>query len=199
MRFENEFEVAGSPAEVIEKFDDLPLLASFLPGASVGPANADGSFPGTLVVSFGPKRIAFKGSITNSVDRASYTGVLSGNASADVRGAKMAVTMNYSLGACSPPVPPRTRVKFVSEAELTGVLAEFAKTGGVVVTNAILVEFARRFSAQFENSSDAAKPVASAPEALSATSLAAEICKSVLRAVKKFPGKVWRAVAQRPR
>ena len=199
MRFENEFEVAGRPAEVIEKLGDLPLMASFLPGASVGPVNPDGSFPGTLVVSFGPKRIAFKGSITNRVDRASRTGVLSGSASADVRGAKMAVTMNYSLEECAPSVPPRTRVKFVSEAELTGVLAEFAKTGGVIVTNAILAEFARRFSAQFEPIGDAATPRASAPDALSATSLAAEICKSALRAVRNFPGKVWRALAQRPR
>ena len=146
MRFENEFEVAGSPSIVIEKLDDVPLVASFLPGASVGPVNPDGSYPATLVVSFGPKRLAFKGTITNRVDRESHSGVLSGTASADVRGAKMAVKMNYSLAQCEgSQQQPRTQVKFVSEAQLTGVLAEFAKTGGVVVTNAILAEFARGF------------------------------------------------------
>ena len=97
MQFENEFDVAAGPSQVIGKMDDLPLMACFLPGASVGSVNPDGSYPGTLVVSFGPKRIAFKGTITNRVDRANLSGVLSGSASADMRGAKMAVTMNYTL------------------------------------------------------------------------------------------------------
>ena len=97
MQFENEFDVAAGPSQVIGQMDNLPLLASFLPGASVGPVNPDGSYPGTLVVSFGPKRIAFKGTVTHRVDRANLSGVLSGSASADMRGAKMAVTMNYTL------------------------------------------------------------------------------------------------------
>ena len=184
MRFENEFEVAGRPSDVIEKLDDVPLVASFLPGASVGPVNADGSYPATLVVSFGPKRLAFKGTITNRVDTANLAGVMSGTASADVRGAKMAVKMNYSLAPCEGTRQPRTRVKFVSEAQLTGVLAEFAKTGGVVVTNAILAEFARNFGAQFATMGEAPAPITTAPATLSATSVFAEIFRSILRRLR---------------
>ena len=117
-------------------------MASFLPGASLGEVNTDGSYPGTLIVSFGPKRITFKGNISNQVDKASLKGILSGSASADVRGAKMAVTMEYSLTQCAPLGTPRTQVRFVSQAQLTGVLEQFAQTGGVVLTNAILAEFA---------------------------------------------------------
>ena len=144
MRFDNEFEVSGRPSDVIEKFADVPVMATLLPGASVEPQNSDGSYSGTLVVSFGPKRLAFKGKIKNQVDRASCSGVLTGQGSADVRGAKMAATMNYSLVA----VPERdaTQVRLVSEVQLAGILAEFAKTGGVVLANVILKEFARRFS-----------------------------------------------------
>ena len=193
MRFENEFEVAGSPSEVIEKLDDLPLMASFLPGASVGPVNPDGSYPGTLVVSFGPKRLAFKGTITNRVDRESHSGVLSGTASADVRGAKMAVKMNYSLAQCEGSLQQaRTRVKFVSEAQLTGVLAEFAKTGGVVVTNAILAEFARRFSAQFAPPGETPAPAASASATLSATSVIAEIFRAMFLRLRTGVARIWR-------
>jgi carbon monoxide dehydrogenase subunit G len=178
VRFENEFEVAGSPSQVIERLDDVPMMASLLPGASVGPVNPDGSFPAELVVSFGPKRISFKGSVTNRVDRESCSGVLAGKASADVRGARMAVTMNYRLGDCPGSPAPRTSVKFVSEAQLTGMLAEFAKAGGVVVTNAIFAEFARRFSAQFAVA-DAARECAPEPAgALSTLSIAAQILRS---------------------
>ena len=193
MRFENEFEVAGRPSEVIEKLDDAPLVASFLPGASVGPVNADGSYPATLVVSFGPKRLAFKGTITNRVDRESYSGVLSGTASTDVRGARMAVKMNYSLAQCEgSQQPARTQVKFVSEAQLTGVLAEFAKTGGVVVANAIVAEFARGFSAQFAPPAQTSAPATTAPATLSATSVMAEIFRSMLRTLRTRVSSIWR-------
>ena len=182
MQFENEFEVAADPAQVIWKMDDMPLMASFLPGASLGPVNPDGSYPGTLVVSFGPKRIAFKGTVTHRVDRANLSGVLSGSASADVRGAKMAVTMDYRLVECAGASgQPATRVKFVSQAQLTGVLAEFAKTGGVVLTNAILAEFARRFSAQFAQPGASAAPVAEPAHTLSAAFMVAGIFQSLWR------------------
>ena len=203
MQFENEFEVAADPAQVIWKMDDMPLMASFLPGASVGPVNPDGSYPGTLVVSFGPKRIAFKGTVTHHVDRANLSGVLSGSASADVRGAKMAVTMDYRLVECAGASgQPATRVKFVSQAQLTGVLAEFAKTGGVVLTNAILAEFARRFSAQFEQARLAqpgasAAPVAEPAHTLSAALLVAGIFQSLWRSAGQYAARTWRALHSR--
>ena len=213
MQFENEFEVAADPAQVIGKMDDLPLMASFLPGASVGPVNPDGSYPGTLVVSFGPKRIAFKGTVTHRVDRANLSGVLSGSASADVRGAKMAVTMDYRLVECAGAGgQPATRVKFVSQAQLTGVLAEFAKTGGVVLTNAILAEFARRFSAQFAQPQvekarfeqtqlaqpgASAAPVAEPANSLPAAFVVAGMFQSLWRSAKQYAARTWRALHSR--
>lgn len=163
MQFDNRFEVAGTPSEVIALFQDLPLTASFLPGASVGERNADGSYPATLTVAFGPKKIAFKGNLTNEVDVAKLAGKVVGHASADLRGAKMSVTMDYQLA----PAPAGTEVTLVSEAEMTGMLAEFAKTGGVIVTQALLAEFAGRFSAHVR----AMQPVVAAPGGDAAASM----------------------------
>ena len=148
MQFENRFVVSGTPSAVAEHFADVPLMASFLPGASVDAPLADGSYPATLVASFGPKKLAFKGMLTNEVDRQALTGVLKGQASADVRGARMAVTMNYRLSAVDgTTASPMTEVQIDSHAQLSGVLAEFAKAGGVIVAEALIAEFARRFSA----------------------------------------------------
>jgi len=181
MQFDNAFELAGTPEQVIAVFEDVPLVASFLPGASVGERREDGSYPGQLTVAFGPKRLAFKGSLTNAVDRAKLAGELTGQASADVRGAKMAVNMRYKLA----PAAAGTRVELVSEAELTGILAEFARTGGVVVTQALLDEFAKNFSAHMEASRapQAAGAAAEAaprqsPPALSAFALLMKILKN---------------------
>lgn len=148
MQFQNTFELDGAPADVIAVFEDVPLLAGFLPGASVGERREDGTYPGQLAVSFGPKRLTFKGTLTNAVQREQLAGELTGQASSDVRGAKMAVNMRYQLS----PVAAGTRVELVSDAELTGILAEFARTGGVVVTQALLEEFARNFSAHMRAS-----------------------------------------------
>ena len=186
MRFENCFEVAGTPAEVIALFEDLPLMASFLPGASVGERNADGSYPASLTVSFGPKKITFRGQLTNEADRSKLAGTLVGHASADQRGAKMSVQMDYQLT----PAAAGTQVTLVSEAELTGMLAEFARTGGAVVTQALLAEFSQRFSAHVRSLQAAvvgetpAPAPAAAPAALSVWALLGQIIKSALRSLR---------------
>ncbi len=188
MRFENTFDVVGEPVDVIEVFDDLPLVASFLPGANIGPVNDDGRYPGSLTVSFGPKRITFTGLISQRVDKEGLKGVISGNANADIRGAKMAVTLNYSLANVQGTGGTTTKIQFVSDAQLTGVLAEFAKTGGVVVTNAILAEFGRRLSAYLANPAGQAEasPAASAtaPDTLSLSLIVLGVLRSSGRRVR---------------
>jgi carbon monoxide dehydrogenase subunit G len=172
MEFKNEFLLTGTPDEVIIKFADVPLMASFLPGASVGLVQPDGTYPATLTVAFGPKRLNFKGSLTQSVSLAEHVGELSGTATGDVRGARMAVKLRYNLregGLLNNRLV--TRVEMVSEAQLTGVLAEFARTGGAVVTQALLTEFSRRFGDHMALGFAAVAP-ASGDNALSATALA---------------------------
>ncbi|MFO1082910.1 MAG: SRPBCC domain-containing protein [Reyranellaceae bacterium] len=192
MEFTNSFDVDGPPAAVIAVFEDMPLLASFLPGASVGEREEDGSYPGQLAVSFGPKRLVFKGALVHTVQREQLTGELSGQASADVRGAHMTVTLTYRLS----PTASGTRVDAVSEADVTGILAEFARAGGTVVTQALLDQFSQRFSEHMRaaratplagdpalaglEAGPAPKPDAS-PQPLSGFALLFQIIKAALR------------------
>lgn len=161
MHFETRFTVTGAPQAVVLQFADVPLMASFMPGASVDEPT-DGSYPAKLIASFGPKKIAFKGTLTNRVDRETLTGELVGQASADVRGARMAVTMKYQL---APAGASTTEVRLESEAQLTGVLAEFAKAGGVIVAEALIAEFAKGFSAHMQALSTGDRPAAPKAEA----------------------------------
>ncbi|MBU1358342.1 MAG: hypothetical protein KKC85_13745 [Gammaproteobacteria bacterium] len=194
MHFQNRFVITGAPRDVVEKFADVPLMASFLPGASVEAPRDDGSYPATLLASFGPKKIAFKGQLTNRVDRESLTGVLVGQASADVRGARMAVTMNYRLLPAEGAGPPATEVQLDSEAQLTGVLAEFAKAGGVIVAEALIAEFARRFSAHAQATSKGESPAAPAEGATLST---LTVITALLRRLKRrvFGGDARRQAA----
>lgn len=186
MLFENSFEVAGRPEQVIALFEDVRLMASFLPGASAGEPAPDGTYPATLVVAFGPKRVSFKGQLTPRVDPAALSGEVIGYASTDMRGAKMSVKMRYQLSPCA----QGTLVHLVSDAELTGMLADFARTGGVILTQALLQEFAKGLSAHMaaaagpRTAQPDAPAAAAQPRALSAFAVLAAMARSLLRSLR---------------
>jgi carbon monoxide dehydrogenase subunit G len=149
MHFEGEFRVPGKPGDVIRRFADVPRMASCMPGAVLEPQNEDGSWPGAMVVAFGPKKIAFKGRVTCAFDEAALSGTLQGRGTANLRAARIGVTVDFSLRGDPAAASPTTVVKIVSDAELGGVLADFARTGGVAVANVIMADFARRAAEEF--------------------------------------------------
>lgn len=164
MHFEGEFRVPGTPSEVIRRFEDVPRMASCMPGAVLEPQAEDGSWPGKMIVAFGPKKVAFKGKVTCSFDEEDHTGTLNGRGTADMRAARIGVRVSFALRPDPGSAEPRTIVKVVSDAELGGVLADFARTGGVAVANVIMADFARRASEEFAKDIPAAAPEAAAAE-----------------------------------
>jgi len=157
MHFEGEFRVPGKPADVIRRFSDVPRMASCMPGAVLEPQAEDGSWPGAMVVTFGPKKINFKGRASAEFDLENCTGSLEGRGAADLRAARIGVKVGFSLHED----PAGTLVKIVSDAQLGGVLADFAKAGGVAVANVIMADFARRCAVEFAKDE---VPVAAVPE-----------------------------------
>src|ERR1700677_2658566 len=160
MHFAGEFRGPGKAEGVIKRFADVPRMARCMPGAVLEPQAEDGSWPGAMVVSFGPKRINFKGKATCEFDFQALTGSVHGRGTADMRSARIGVKVSFALSDAADVPRPETVVKIVSDAELGGVLENFAKTGGIAVANAIMADFARRASEEF--SRDEAPPVADA-------------------------------------
>jgi carbon monoxide dehydrogenase subunit G len=171
MHFEGEFRVPGKAADVIKRFADVPRMARCMPGAMLEPQAEDGSWPGAMVVSFGPKKINFKGKATCDFDDQALTGSVHGRGTADMRSARIGVKVAFALADAADVPKPETVVKIVSDAELGGVLEDFARTGGIAVANAIMADFARRATEEF--SKDQASPVA-ADVATPAAPLAAQ-------------------------
>jgi uncharacterized protein len=149
MHFEGEFKVPGKAADVIRRFADVPRMARCMPGAVLEPQNEDGSWPGAMVVSFGPKKINFKGRATCTFDFDALTGSVHGRGAADLRAARIGVTVSFVLRDDPAAAGATTIVKIVSDAELGGVLADFARTGGIAVANVIMADFARRATEEF--------------------------------------------------
>ena len=191
MHFEGEFRVPGKASDVIKRFADVPRMARCMPGAMLEPQAEDGSWPGAMVVSFGPKRINFKGKATCDFDEQALTGSVHGRGTADMRSARIGVKVSFALADVADSPRPETVVKIVSDAELGGVLEDFARTGGIAVANVIMADFARRAADEFSKDevppTTEAAPVATAPAPLAAQSLLWVVIKAywakLLRAV----------------
>jgi carbon monoxide dehydrogenase subunit G len=158
MHFEGEFRVPGKAEDVIRRFSDVPRMARCMPGAVLEPQAEDGSWPGAMVVSFGPKKINFKGKATCDFDYQALTGLVHGRGTADMRAARIGVKVAFALSDVPAAAGPETLVKIVSDAQLGGVLEDFARTGGIAVANVIMADFARRASEEFSKDTAPAMP-----------------------------------------
>jgi carbon monoxide dehydrogenase subunit G len=163
MHFEGEFRVPGKAHDVIKRFADVPRMARCMPGAVLEPQAEDGSWPGAMIVSFGPKKINFKGKATCDFYDQALTGSVHGRGTADMRSARIGVKVAFALSDADDTPRPETVVKIVSDAELGGVLEDFAKTGGIAVANVIMADFARRATEEFSKDEAAPPTQDSAP------------------------------------
>jgi uncharacterized protein len=163
MHFEGEFRVPGKAADVIRRFADVPRMARCMPGAVLEPQAEDGSWPGAMVVAFGPKKVNFKGRATCEFDFDALTGRVQGRGAADMRAARIGVKVAFTLSDDAAAARPTTLVKIVSDSELGGVLADFARTGGIAVANAIMADFARRAAEEFAKDDSPPPSVAAEP------------------------------------
>jgi len=174
MHFEGEFRVPGKASDVIKRFEDVPRMARCMPGAVLELQAEDGSWPGAMVVTFGPKKINFKGKAVCEFDEQALTGSVQGRGTADMRSARIGVKVSFALADADSGSRPETVVKIVSDAELGGVLEDFARTGGIAVANVIMADFARRAAAEFavdEVPAEAPPPPTAEPAPLAAGSL----------------------------
>src|SRR3954447_18002920 len=185
MRFEGEFSVPGRPADVIRRFADVDRMARCMPGAVIEGRDEEGNYTGGMLVAFGPKKLRFKGRVAAETDFDALTGSLRGRGAADMRAARIEVRIAYALRD-DPAMVGATMVKLTSDAELGGVLADFARTGGVPFANALMLDFSKRVAAEFATETPATQPAAPAP--LAAHSLLWQVIKDKLAQFARWLG-----------
>src|ERR1700758_1096667 len=177
MHFEGEFSVPGRPDDVIRRFADVERMARCMLGATIDGRDEDGNYLGSMLVAFGPKKIRFRGRVAVETDLAAHTGSLRGRGAADMRAARIEVRIAYALRD-DPTAAGATAVKLTSDAELGGVLADFARTGGVPFANALMQDFSKRVAEEFAADEPTQAPVAPVP--LAANGLLWQVIKAKL-------------------
>ena len=185
MHFEGEFSVPGKPDDVIRRFADVERMARCMPGAVIEGRDEDGNYQGGMLVAFGPKKIKFRGRVAVETDFAAHTGSLRGRGAADMRAARIEVRINYALRD-DPATPGATLVRLTSDAELGGVLADFARTGGVPFANALMQDFSKRVAEEF--ATEAPRTAPAEPVPLAAHGLLWQVIKAKLSQFVRWLG-----------
>jgi uncharacterized protein len=186
MHFEGEFSVPGRPEDIIRRFADVERMARCMPGAAIEGRDEEGNYLGAMLVAFGPKKIRFRGRVAVATDFAAYTGSLRGRGAADMRSARIEVRIAYALRD-DPAASGATLVKLTSEAELGGVLADFARTGGIPFAKALMADFSKRVAEEF--ATDAPLQAAPAePAPLAAHGLLWQVIKAKLMHLVRWLG-----------
>jgi len=150
MELEQQFELSIAPDLVWAAFQDIELLVTCLPGASLtGPA-ADGELPLRFEVKLGPIAAGFVGTGRVDFDQAARSGRFEGSASDKRTNSRVKGAAHFQL---EPQIPegsaagnPSTgsTVKVRVDYNLTGSLAQFSRAG-------IVRELASALTAQFAN------------------------------------------------
>ena len=190
--FNGEFTVPTSPDAVIDAFTDLPRMASLMPGAFLEGQDEDGAWRGGMLVAFGPKKIKFNGKVTLELNRAARSGTMVGRGTADMRAARVETRLRFDVREAG----GESVVALTSDTAMTGVLAEFAKTGGPAVARVLMEQFAQRLREELApapsatSAPPAAQPLAAARPAPASLRIGA-VLWSVLRQW------IWRLTGRR--
>jgi len=187
MRFEGEFSVGGRRADVIRRFADVERMARCMPGAMIEGRDDEGNYLVGMLVAFGPKKIKFRGKVSVETDFAAHTGSLRGRGAADMRAARIEVRIAYTLRD-DQAAAGRTMVTLSSDAELGGVLADFARTGGIPFANALMQDFSRHAAEEFATEAPQQRIAAGEPAPLAAHGLLWQVLKAKLMQFARWLG-----------
>ena len=176
MKLENEFSVNVPLERAWETLLDIETVAGFLPGAKIEPTDEEGVFKGAMKIRVGPMSMSYQGTARlASVDEENRTVDLEVRAKeAKGQGTAAAVIHNQVVDENG-----ATRVKAVTDLQVTGRQAQFGRGIMQDVAGRMLTDFARRFEAYLleggENGAAAtaeAEPAAAAADSGEAASAA---------------------------
>ncbi len=139
MKITSEFDVAESPDKVWEFFNNIPLVASCLPGANISEKVGDDRYVGTVVIGLGPVKLDFAGEAEIKERNESDRKIMVDASGADVKGrGQAALVVNASLA----PHQSGTRVKVLQDLQLSGAAAQYGRGLVQDVTAVLLDDFA---------------------------------------------------------
>jgi aerobic carbon-monoxide dehydrogenase small subunit len=157
--FAQSFTVEHPVAEVWDFFGRIGDVATCLPGASLNGEPVDGHVEGRIKVKVGPISAEFQGVADVSRDDATRTGTISGTGKDQRSNSATRGLIGYAVKQGDG--PGQTRVDVTVGFTLTGVLAQFSRSGLVQdIANRLIAAFVQNLEAKLSAGDDAAPVVA---------------------------------------
>lgn len=138
MKITEVIEVKSSPDKVWALFQDVPTLATCLPGAELTEDKGDGKYAGAVSVKLGPMTATFEGEATVAADEASRSGTVNGKGVDRRGGSQGQMKMKYGLEATE----GGTKITVDADVMLAGAAAQFGRTG-------LIQEMSKRLIGEF--------------------------------------------------
>ena len=145
MQIKNEFQVAESPDTVWAFFNDIPAVASCLPGAEISETVGENSYTGTVVIGLGPVRLNFAGQ-ANILERDDENKriVVDGSGSDEKGRGEAALLLNAAVA----PSGSGSRVEIDQTLHLSGAAAQYGRGMVQDVTAILIDQFSSNMSAK---------------------------------------------------
>lgn len=127
MQISNDFTVGAEPEAVYRTLLDFERVGPCIPGATVGPADAEGAHPAEIAVRLGPMKLTYKGTVRldDREDAERRATML-----ADVRETRGQGAARAQMSMTVSPDGAGSRVDSVTDVHLTGRAAQMG--GGIV-------------------------------------------------------------------
>lgn len=156
-KIQQKFNVRHPRAVVWDTMQDIPLVVSCVPGASLDGPVVNDKAKGRVTVKLGPVKADFGGEATIAMDPSAFAGKIAGVGMDKSHASRAKGDVTYHLESPSPDV---TTVVVEVEYTLSGSLAQIAR-GGIVeaVAEQICMDFAANLEAEIQANAVAATPV----------------------------------------
>ncbi|HMM77107.1 MAG TPA: SRPBCC family protein [Gammaproteobacteria bacterium] len=160
MKLSNKFIIQRPREKLWALFQDVPRVATCIPGARLTEDIGGGKFKGRIEVKLGPISTVFEGDAAHVSDLATHTGTITGNGRDRNASSRAKFTTTYRLAE----MPTGTEVEIESDITLAGAVAQFGRTGLLQeVTSRILEQFAANLERQIASEGEAAETDATPP------------------------------------
>ena len=143
----SDFEVAEPVEKVWRFFDDIPQVASCLPGAELTKDLGDNKYEGRVAIRMGPVRLLFTGTADITERDETAKRIVVHAAGADYRGRGQAA---MTVGATLSPKGRGTRVAVTQDIQLSGAAAQYGRGMISDVTAVLMRDFAATMQDRIE-------------------------------------------------
>ncbi|MGI9584714.1 MAG: SRPBCC family protein [Acidimicrobiia bacterium] len=184
MLIKSEFDVAGSPDKVWEFFNDIPLVASCLPGADISEQVGEDEYAGTVVIKAGPVKLDFTGEATIKERDDAAKRIVVEASGADVKGRGQAVLLVDAVVTAS---ASGSTVQVDQDLHLSGAAAQYGRGLVQDVTAILLDDFATNMRRQLAAVESGVAVDTSASSSASGTTIALRAMRmSLVRVFRRF-------------